>query len=173
SGCGKRTSSAEWTITCAAGSASPTCRRRCSGRRSRRRRCPRQRRKKPLVVQPGLAQARHHRRRSGSSPTLRPKSRLIGRAPGRNTVSTRLCRCADSRSVNGQESLMDQTLLLWGGFVAFVVAMLALDIGVFHRRPHVVGMREALTWTGVWIALALAFNAGVWYWFGTNAALEF
>jgi TerC family integral membrane protein len=68
---------------------------------------------------------------------------------------------------------MDQTLLLWGGFVAFVVAMLALDIGVFHRRPHVVGMREALTWTGIWIALALLFNAGVWYWFGTNAALEF
>jgi tellurite resistance protein TerC len=68
---------------------------------------------------------------------------------------------------------MDQTLLLWGGFVAFVVAMLALDIGVFHRRPHVVGMREALTWTGVWIVLALLFNACVWYWFGTNAALEF
>jgi TerC family integral membrane protein len=68
---------------------------------------------------------------------------------------------------------MDQTLLLWGGFVVFVVAMLALDIGVFHRKPHVVGMREALTWTGVWIALALVFNAAVWYWFGASAALEF
>lgn len=68
---------------------------------------------------------------------------------------------------------MDQTALLWGGFVVFIVAMLALDIAVFHRRPHVVGMREALTWTGIWIALALLFNAGVWFWFGPNAALEF
>src|SRR5690242_21554022 len=98
---------------------------------------------------------------------------MLGRARGRNTVSARLCRFADSRTVMSRSRLMDQTLLLWGGFVAFVVAMLALDISVFHRRPHVVGMREALTWTGIWIALALVFNAGVWYWFGTNAALEF
>src|SRR5215510_4409503 len=68
---------------------------------------------------------------------------------------------------------MDQTVILWGGFVLFIVAMLALDIGLFHRKPHVVGMREALSWTAVWIALALVFNAGVWYWFGANVALEF
>src|SRR5262245_19249242 len=68
---------------------------------------------------------------------------------------------------------MDQTLVLWGGFVLFIVAMLALDIGLFHRKPHVIGMREALSWTAVWIALALAFNAGVWYWLGANVALEF
>jgi len=68
---------------------------------------------------------------------------------------------------------MDQTLVLWGGFVGFILAMLALDIGLFHRRPHVVGMREALSWTAVWIALAMVFNAGVWYWFGSARALEF
>src|SRR5262245_12470054 len=68
---------------------------------------------------------------------------------------------------------MDQALVLWGGFVGFILAMLALDIGLFHRRPHVVGMREALSWTAVWIALAMVFNAGVWYWFGAPAALEF
>ena len=68
---------------------------------------------------------------------------------------------------------MDQSLLLWSGFAAFIVAMLALDIGVFHRKAHVVGMREALSWTAAWIGLALAFNAGVWYWLGSGAALEF
>jgi tellurite resistance protein TerC len=51
--------------------------------------------------------------------------------------------------------------------------MLALDLGVFHRRPHVVRMREALAWTGVWITLALVFNAGIaWFW-GAEAGLEF
>ncbi|HET6955012.1 MAG TPA: hypothetical protein VFI56_00480, partial [Vicinamibacterales bacterium] len=68
---------------------------------------------------------------------------------------------------------MDTTVLQWAGFTLFIVAMLALDVGVFHRRPHVVSMREALGWTAVWIALALAFNVGVWFWFGSAAALEF
>jgi tellurite resistance protein TerC len=68
---------------------------------------------------------------------------------------------------------MEHTLLLWGGFTMFIVAMLALDIGLFHRKPHVIGMREALSWTAVWIALALAFNVGVWFWFGSRTALEF
>jgi tellurite resistance protein TerC len=68
---------------------------------------------------------------------------------------------------------MDQTLLPWAVFAVFIAAMLALDIGVFHRKAHVVSMREALTWTAVWIALALLFNAGVWYWLGSRAAVEF
>jgi tellurite resistance protein TerC len=50
---------------------------------------------------------------------------------------------------------------IWCGFLAFVLAMLALDLGVFHRRAHVVGVREALAWSAVWIGLALAFNLGV------------
>jgi TerC family integral membrane protein len=65
------------------------------------------------------------------------------------------------------------TPLLWGGFAAFVLAMLALDLGVFHRRAHVVRAREALGWSAVWITLALIFNAAVWHWFGPERGLEF
>jgi tellurite resistance protein TerC len=54
---------------------------------------------------------------------------------------------------------------IWGAFLGFVLLMLALDLGVFHRQAHDVSMREALTWSGVWIALAMVFNAGVFlYW---------
>ena len=62
---------------------------------------------------------------------------------------------------------------LWIGFALLVVAMLALDLGVFHRKSHAVGMREAMTWSGVWVALALLFNAGVWHWRGSEKGLEF
>ncbi len=62
---------------------------------------------------------------------------------------------------------------LWGGFTLFVLAMLALDLGVFHRTAHVIGMREALGWSVFWIALALVFNAGVFRWFGPERGLEF
>jgi len=62
---------------------------------------------------------------------------------------------------------------LWIGFTLFVLAMLALDLGVFHRKQHVVGVREALIWTAVWISLALLFNAGVYLRFGPERALEF
>jgi tellurite resistance protein TerC len=65
------------------------------------------------------------------------------------------------------------TPLLWGGFTLFVLALLALDLGVFHRRPHAVHVREALLWTLFWITLALLFNAGVYFWFGSERALEF
>jgi tellurite resistance protein TerC len=68
---------------------------------------------------------------------------------------------------------MTDTLWLWVGFNAFILAMLALDLGVFHRRSHVVTVREALTWTGVWVALALVFNAGLWHFAGGARALEF
>jgi len=63
--------------------------------------------------------------------------------------------------------------LLWGAFAAFVLVMLALDLGVFHKKAHAVSLREALTWTGVWIALALLFNGGIYFWFGREPALEF
>jgi len=62
---------------------------------------------------------------------------------------------------------------LWIGFIGFVLAMLALDLGVFHRKAHEVRVREALIWTGVWISLALVFNLGVYFWFGSERALEF
>ena len=71
----------------------------------------------------------------------------------------------------GLESIGTPTL--WIGFSVFVLAMLALDLGVFHRRAHEVHVREALIWTAVWIFLALVFNVGVYFWFGSERALEF
>ena len=68
---------------------------------------------------------------------------------------------------------MDPALLKWIVFNAFVLAMLALDLGVFHRKAHAVKVKEALIWSAVWIALALAYNAFVYWWRGPQAALEF
>ena len=65
------------------------------------------------------------------------------------------------------------TPALWAGFVAFVLAMLALDLGVFHRNAHAVTVREAAIWSAVWIGLALAFNGLVAHWFGPERGLEF
>jgi tellurite resistance protein TerC len=63
--------------------------------------------------------------------------------------------------------------MLWTGFTAFVLAMLALDLGVFHRKSHEVGFREALTWSVVWVSLALIFNYGVYHYYGPERGLEF
>ena len=54
-------------------------------------------------------------------------------------------------------------LLIWLGFIVFVLLMLALDLGVFHRKAHVVGVREALAWSALWIALGLAFSLFVYH----------
>jgi tellurite resistance protein TerC len=62
---------------------------------------------------------------------------------------------------------------LWGGFIAFVFAMLAIDLGVFHRKAHEVSLKEAALWSAVWISLAVVFNVGVYVWFGAERALEF
>jgi tellurite resistance protein TerC len=68
---------------------------------------------------------------------------------------------------------MTDTTWLWVGFNLFILLMLALDLGVFHRKSHVVSLRESLTWTFVWIGLALAFNGAVWHFAGSTKALEF
>ena len=68
---------------------------------------------------------------------------------------------------------MGDSTLLWIGFNVFVLAMLALDLGVFHRKAHVVSLKESLTWTVVWVVLALLFNAGIWHFSGSQKALEF
>lgn len=64
-------------------------------------------------------------------------------------------------------------LIFWVLFNLFVAAMLALDLGVFHRRGHTVKFREALGWTVLWIALAAAFAALLFFWRGRVPALEF
>src|SRR4051812_15238066 len=53
-------------------------------------------------------------------------------------------------------------VVVWIAFLSFILILLALDLGVFHRRAHVVSVREAVTWTLIWIATALAFAAFVY-----------
>ena len=61
----------------------------------------------------------------------------------------------------------------WVAFIAFVLAMLALDLGVFNKTPHVVKAKEAAAWTGVWVGLALVFAAGLAYFVDRQTALTF
>lgn len=68
--------------------------------------------------------------------------------------------------------MIDNTWL-WIGFNIFILAMLALDLGVFHRKAHVVSFKESISWTAVWVALALMFNLGLWHYAGSQKALEF
>lgn len=62
---------------------------------------------------------------------------------------------------------------LWIAFNLFVLGMLVLDLGVFHRKAHAVTVKEALIWTCVWISLALSFNVFIYYYFGSDKAYEF
>lgn len=55
------------------------------------------------------------------------------------------------------------TLWVWLGFISLVLGMLALDLGVFHRKDEVMSTRQALGWTAIWVALAMAFNVGVYF----------
>ncbi|MDP2954348.1 MAG: hypothetical protein Q8O76_13670, partial [Chloroflexota bacterium] len=59
------------------------------------------------------------------------------------------------------------------GFTLFVLLMLAIDLGIFHRKAHVVGLREATVWSVLWITLALLFNVGIFFWLGDGKGLEF
>jgi tellurite resistance protein TerC len=63
--------------------------------------------------------------------------------------------------------------LLWAGFILFILALLALDLLVFHRKAHEIKLKEALIWSGVWVILALAFNVGIYLLQGRQQALEF
>jgi len=68
---------------------------------------------------------------------------------------------------------MSSDLLQWIVFNAFVIIMLALDLGVFNKTPHEVKPKEALLWTVIWVAQALVFNIGLYYWQGAEPALQF
>ncbi len=65
------------------------------------------------------------------------------------------------------------TLWPWIAFNLFVIAMLAIDLGVFHRKAHTVSLKEAAIWSSVWISLALVFNAGLYFLRGPDPALQF
>ena len=68
---------------------------------------------------------------------------------------------------------MIDNLWLWIGFNLFVLFMLALDLGVFHRKEHVVSFKEAIAWTITWVMLAMLFNLGVAHFAGSEKAVEF
>ena len=62
---------------------------------------------------------------------------------------------------------------LWIGSIAFISFLLFLDLGVFRRRAHSLGLKEALLWTCVWIAVALLFNCFIYIKLGPQPALDF
>lgn len=64
-------------------------------------------------------------------------------------------------------------LIFWIAFNLFVLAMLALDLGVLNRKAHVIKFREAILWSLMWISLAALFAVGVYFWRGRATALEF
>lgn len=68
---------------------------------------------------------------------------------------------------------MEVNSWFWIGFNVFVLLMLALDLGVFHKKTHAVKIKEALIWSGIWIILALLFACGIFYVFGNQRGVEF
>jgi tellurite resistance protein TerC len=68
--------------------------------------------------------------------------------------------------------LMDG-IWFWVLFNVFVLVVLALDLGIFHRDDHTISVKEALLWSGIWTLLAVVFNLGIWLWMGSQAGLEF
>ena len=68
---------------------------------------------------------------------------------------------------------MSQQVIFWVAFNVFVITMLVLDLGVFHRKSHVIKFKESLVWCAIWISLALLFNVGIYIWDGKKMAIEF
>lgn len=68
---------------------------------------------------------------------------------------------------------MDTHFSFWIYFNAFVLLMLALDLGVFNRKAHVISIKEAMIWSGIWIGLSLGFNVLIYFWQGQAKALEY
>jgi tellurite resistance protein TerC len=71
------------------------------------------------------------------------------------------------------DGLLHATPVAWAVFNGFVLLMLALDLGVFHRKAHTVRVKEAMIWTIVWVVLAFLFAGGIWYSRGSEPALQF
>lgn len=65
------------------------------------------------------------------------------------------------------------SILLWIGFNLFILFLLTIDLKVLNRKPHEISIKESLLWSGVWIAISLLFNIGVYFWFGRESALQF
>ena len=68
---------------------------------------------------------------------------------------------------------MVSSVLPWILFNVFLVTMLMLDLLVFHRKAHEISMKESITWTGIWIGLAVIFGFGIWLFEGSGNAINF
>lgn len=68
---------------------------------------------------------------------------------------------------------MGDTVILWAAFNVFILGMLALDLGVFHKRSEEITVKNALFWTGIWITLAMGFNLFIYLYMGKEPAIEF
>lgn len=62
---------------------------------------------------------------------------------------------------------------IWASFTAFIVLLLVIDLGVFQRKAHSISIKESLTWTAIWVVLATAFGGLIYWWQGSQHALEF
>ena len=67
----------------------------------------------------------------------------------------------------------ETSLYVWVAFVIFILVVLLLDLGVFHKKSHTVGFKESIIWSGVWIALAIAFSVIILYWRGQEDFMLF
>jgi len=64
-------------------------------------------------------------------------------------------------------------IFMWAGFILLIFIFLIIDLGLFNKKKHVVSVKEALTWTGVWIGLSLIFCIFIWLEFGSEAGFKF
>lgn len=71
------------------------------------------------------------------------------------------------------QDLIANKYFIWGGFNLLVLFMLALDLGVFHRKDHRISVKESLIWSVIWVVVALIFNVFVYFWQGEAKALQF
>ena len=71
------------------------------------------------------------------------------------------------------QELLTNKYVIWGGFNALGVVMLAVDLGVFHRKDHKISVKESLIWSVIWVVVALVFNVIIYFWQGEVKALQF
>lgn len=103
--------------------------------------------------------------------------------PCTSFITFNLCKRADScsrwladlkmASDCGYHLRMQVHWWVWAGFIAAVTVLLLLDLLIVHRKPHAISMKEAATWTAIWIALAIAFGAGIWFFEGREPAIAY
>ena len=68
---------------------------------------------------------------------------------------------------------MTHSLSVWVGFNILILVLIAIDLGVLHKKSHVISVKEALLWSAGWIFISFTFNVGVYFWFGYDSALQF